>query len=106
IYAFLDKGQTFNSPVEFLQIISPHSKKNKNQPHSFVNLTHISIQDLLTQMDFNPELIQEIASVAMRCNYGQSLKEIHAFVGLVSLAGSDGSLWSVKEATREFLRHS
>nr|ACO14765.1 Prenylcysteine oxidase precursor [Caligus clemensi] len=98
IYDFLDNGQSFNSPRDFILAISPRPKRKKllKGSDSFVNLTKISIGDLLHQMDFPSNLINELVSVAMRCNYGQSVKDVHAFVGMVSLAGSDGSLWSVR----------
>jgi prenylcysteine oxidase / farnesylcysteine lyase len=48
---------------------------------------------------FNNRIINQLASIATLANYGQSV-DINGFVGLVSLAGSTGDLWSIKEGNK------
>ncbi|XP_071743165.1 prenylcysteine oxidase 1 isoform X1 [Lepeophtheirus salmonis] len=98
VYPFLDQGHTFDSAKDFLLTISPRPRRKKvlKEEDSFVNLTKISIKEMMTNMNFSPELINELVSAVMRCNYGQSVNDANAFVGMVSLAGADDSLWSVQ----------
>lgn len=49
---------------------------------------------------FNDKIINEIASVACLSNYGQSI-DINGFVGVISLAGTVGDLWSVKNGNKQ-----
>jgi len=75
----------------------------------FDDLLGSTIGKYLTQLGFGERFKKEIARIAMRTNYGQDL-EIHAFVGVISLAGAQDGLWSVKDGNyhiaEKALRHS
>ncbi|KAK9292445.1 hypothetical protein L1049_020417 [Liquidambar formosana] len=59
------------------------------------NITARTLQEELIDVGLSPLLIQELVTVITRINYGQSLS-ISGLAGAVSLAGSDGELWSIK----------
>lgn len=61
----------------------------------FDDLMTSSIGDYLKQLGFSTLFIKELARIAMRTNYGQDV-DIQGFVGAVSLAGTQGDLWSVE----------
>ena len=62
----------------------------------FDDMVGTTIGKYLTELGFGQRFNKELARIAMRCNYGQDL-DIHAFVGAISLAGTQGGLWSVKD---------
>ncbi|KAL8473376.1 hypothetical protein ACS0TY_030273 [Phlomoides rotata] len=59
------------------------------------NLTTRTLGEELVEVGLSPLLIQELATVITRINYGQSMN-ISGLAGGVSLAGSGGGLWSVE----------
>lgn len=59
------------------------------------NLTTMTLGEKLVEVGLSPILIQELATVITRINYGQSMN-ISGLAGAVSLAGSGGGLWSVE----------
>jgi len=63
---------------------------------TFVNYTQRTAKDVMKENGMSDLLIDELATGITRCNYGQDTG-VNAFTGYVSLAGSGGSLWSVKD---------
>lgn len=61
----------------------------------FPRLLQLSVKDHLSHMGFTERLIDEIVQATTVVNYGQDVN-IQSFVGLISLAGADRNLWSVK----------
>lgn len=60
------------------------------------NLTQRTLAEELVDSGVSERLIQELVTVITRVNYGQSVS-ISGLAGAVSLAGSGGGLWSIKE---------
>ncbi|XP_038048830.1 prenylcysteine oxidase-like [Patiria miniata] len=86
IYQLQDEGQAFDSPADMLRAMGGDE---------FVEWTHAPLQQVLKQQGFSDRFINEVASVAMRNNYGQSIN-MTAFAGMVSLAGVQPGLWAVQ----------
>lgn len=61
----------------------------------FPSLLQLSIKDHLLHMGFTERLINELVQATAVVNYGQDVN-IESFVGLISIAGADANLWSVK----------
>ena len=53
------------------------------------------MKETLIKQNFNERIINHLSNVACLSNYGQDVN-IDGFVGLVSIAGTVGDLWSVK----------
>lgn len=86
IYELQTNGLSYDSTYDLLTAMDP----------SFVNYLNISVRDAyLKEERFSESLITELVQASLRVNYGQSTS-VHEFVGSVSMAGMDGSLWSVK----------
>lgn len=88
IYMRLAKGQSFKSVKQMLTSMDV----------SFVNLTEVTLYDHLVERVIEEKIIEELVNAATLVNYGQSSEKLHAFVGLVALAGIDvtGNLWSIE----------
>lgn len=96
IYPKLDGGQGFTSVSEFLEEVSPISKYGENSGE-MLELTKISLwSQLVDRVGISPLLVEELGTVATRVNYGQFTQSMHAFVGSVGLAGTQGDLWAVE----------
>jgi len=96
IYPKLDRGQGFSSVSEFLEEVSPVSKYGDNSGE-MLELTKISLwSQLVDRVGISPLLVEELGTVATRVNYGQYAQSMHAFVGSVGLAGTQGDLWAVE----------
>lgn len=89
IYDHQAKGHAFTRVEELLSSMSP----------DFLRLLQSTLADELRSSGFSEPLIQELVNAGIRCNYGQSTS-IHAFVGLVSMAGMQSGLWSVHGGNR------
>ncbi|KAI1301757.1 Farnesylcysteine lyase [Halotydeus destructor] len=87
IYMLQKSGRSFENVDEMLQTVSV------NFP-SFANQT--LREHLKSQISSNEKLIDELAQAITLVNYGQSVDDLHAFVGSVSIAGSGGGLWSIE----------
>jgi len=61
----------------------------------FDDMVASSSGSYLSQLGFGNKFNHELARIAMRTNYGRDL-EIHAFVGAISLAGTQAGAWSVE----------
>lgn len=59
------------------------------------NMTQRTLAEVLVAARLSSKLIQELVTVITRINYGQSVS-ISGLAGAVSLAGSEGGLWSIK----------
>ena len=94
IYPALDNGHGFTSVEDILNVMSPVAKDGTNS-HEMLKMTKLSIKAKLEQLGISSELISELATLAMKVNYGQFPGEMHGFVGSVSLAGIQGGLWRV-----------
>lgn len=99
IYKLQHEGQAFKDVASLLSAMSKE----------MLRMTQMSTFDWLTEQGFSPLTISELVMSALQCNYGQT-PEMHAFVGLIALAGADSSLWSVeggnKRVAEELLKHS
>lgn len=62
-------------------------------------MSQTSLRKSLESKEFNDRIINEISSLASLSNYGQSV-DINGFVGIISLAGTVGDLWSVKNGNK------
>ncbi|XP_028399919.1 prenylcysteine oxidase-like [Dendronephthya gigantea] len=87
IYTLQDKGESFHSVPDLLQAMSGNEE--------FYRLTKITARKYLLEQGLSELLIDELVTAIMRINYGQST-EVNAFTGMVSLAGAESNLWSVK----------
>jgi len=94
IYPALDSGHGFNTVEDVLDAMSPVSKNGTNSKE-MQKMTKLSIKEKLKQIGISSELIDELATIATKVNYGQFPENIHSFVGAVSLAGVQGGLWRV-----------
>jgi len=94
IYPALDSGHGFNTVEDVLDAMSPVSKNGTNSKE-MQKMTKLSITEKLEQIGISPELIDELATIATKVNYGQFPENLHSFVGAVSLAGIQGGLWRV-----------
>ncbi|XP_033127631.1 prenylcysteine oxidase 1-like [Anneissia japonica] len=85
IYEIQDAGYAFSTPAKLLNAMDM----------TFMNYTKEPLARVLKD-DFglSQRTIDELASVATRDNYGQSVN-MTAFAGLISLAGVQPGLWSV-----------
>ncbi|NWT16772.1 PCYOX oxidase, partial [Vireo altiloquus] len=63
--------------------------------HDFTRLLNQTIDEAMQKAGFSQKFINEVVCPAMRVDYGQGVTT-NAFVGAVSLAGAQSSLWSVK----------
>ena len=72
IYQLQDDGQTYATPADMLRAMGGDH---------FVELAHTPLQKSLRHQGFSDRFIDEVASVAMRDNYGQSTN-ITAFAGM------------------------
>jgi len=96
IYPKLDKGASFDSVASLLSGMSPTSKHGE-ESEEMLALTKVSLRDQLLggMVGVSPLLVDELATSAVRTNYGQWTGGLHAFVGGVSLAGAQDGLWAV-----------
>lgn len=95
IYTFLEEGRSVTSLPAMFQIMSPVSRKNRGNDVPMSDLSQISLLDELRKQNFPENLIQELVTAAVRCNYGQVPSTVHGLVGSVALAGAEGELWSI-----------
>ena len=84
IYFLQDNEFTFTTVDEFLQKLDPELQQ----------ISQSSLRDALKKEKFSEKICQ-LASAACLANYNQTI-DIHAFVGLVSIAGIDAGTWRVK----------
>lgn len=82
--------------IVLLELFTPQA--NKNNSFSFQQQCCRTLRDHLTTYNgFSRRFVDEIAQAAVRVNYGQTVDELHALVGLISLAGAqNNSLWHVE----------
>lgn len=84
IYDHQMNGYAFTTVKDLLLSMDPF----------IANLTTRPLREVLEEEGFSERFIKELVTVAVRTNYGQTTN-IHAFVGAVSLAGAQESLWAV-----------
>lgn len=85
IYRLQDEGSAFDFAGELIAAMSDDFPKQLN----------ITLRQFLLEKGFHERFINELASAAENCNYGQSCDELNAFVGSVGLAGAVPDLWAV-----------
>ena len=95
VYPSLETGRSYATVHDLLEEMSPRGRDGESS-HEMTSLTKISIREKLLQLSISEELIEELAMVAMKVNYGQFPENIHGFVGSVSLAGIQEGLWRVQ----------
>lgn len=59
-------------------------------------ISHMKSQGITSQ-----ELFEELTMVATRVNYGQVPQKMHALVGSVSLAGTNGDLFAIHGGNKQ-----
>ncbi|KAL9979252.1 hypothetical protein ACROYT_G016887 [Oculina patagonica] len=86
IYKLQENGDAFNSVPEMLKAMGGEE---------FYGYTQQTARQTLEKIGLKPLLIDELVTAVMRINYGQDVT-LNGFAGSVSLAGSQGGLWSVE----------
>lgn len=89
IYRLQDNGFTFKNLKSLLQNLDPELYASSQR----------SLKKVLEADGFNTRIVNHLSNAACLSNYGQS-NEIDGFVGLVSIAGTVGSLWSVNDGNK------
>ena len=87
VYKLQENGEAFQSVPELLKAISGSAE--------FFRMTQITAREYLLEQGLSELLIDELITAITRINYGQST-EVNAFTGMVSIAGAERNLWSVK----------
>ena len=64
-------------------------------------LSRITLEQALLREQVQKKLIDEVVGVAVKFNYGQLPRDIHAFVGAVALVGFDKELWAVEGGNKK-----
>ncbi|XP_071955344.1 prenylcysteine oxidase 1-like [Antedon mediterranea] len=90
IYDIQSIGYSFSTPELLLAAMD----------EVFLNYTKMPLADVLKGFGLSQRLIDELATVATRENYGQSVN-MTAFAGLISLAGVQPGLWSVFNGNKQ-----
>ncbi|XP_007516446.1 prenylcysteine oxidase-like [Erinaceus europaeus] len=86
IYKYQAHGYAFSGVEELLSSLGESA---------FVNMTQRSVAESLLQVGVTQRFIDDVVSAVLRASYGQSAT-MPAFAGAMSLAGAQGSLWSVE----------
>ncbi|OQS06922.1 prenylcysteine oxidase-like [Thraustotheca clavata] len=82
IYTLQDDNKSYKSPDEMLKAIE------------LFETTQISLEAIMTELEIDPRLINELMAAITRVNYGQNTT-MSGFGGLVGLAGSGSDLRAV-----------
>ncbi|XP_076114100.1 prenylcysteine oxidase 1-like [Mytilus galloprovincialis] len=90
IYDIQAGGHAYTSVTDLLAAMNP----------KFVDYLSITIKDLMKKEGYSDKFINEMVMGALRTNYGQTT-DVPAFVGVVSMAGVDDGLWSVKGGNKK-----
>mmetsp|Transcript_7802 Transcript_7802/g.17125 ORF Transcript_7802/g.17125 Transcript_7802/m.17125 type:complete len:561 (+) Transcript_7802:96-1778(+) len=86
LYQLLQEGKSFAHPREMLLALS------RGGGSGCLDLTQVSSKECFARMGISSLLVNELVQGGMRSNYGgQSLSCLHAFVGLISVAGGIAS---------------
>ncbi|KAI5935301.1 prenylcysteine oxidase 1-like [Manis javanica] len=86
IYKYQAHGYAFSGVEELLYSLGEST---------FINMTQRSVAESLLQVGVTQRFIDDVVSAVLRASYGQSAA-MSAFAGAMSLAGAQGSLWSVE----------
>ncbi|KAG8504534.1 Prenylcysteine oxidase-like [Galemys pyrenaicus] len=86
IYKYQAHGYAFSGVEELLYSLGESA---------FVNMTQRSVAESLLQVGVTQRFIDDVVSAVLRASHGQSAA-MPAFAGAMSLAGAQGSLWSVE----------
>lgn len=86
IYTFQENEQAYTTVPDMLKAMGG------DQMYEYTQQT---TRETLEKVGLNPTLIDELVTAVMRINYGQDVT-LNGFAGAVSLAGSQGGLWSVE----------
>lgn len=90
IYGKLDTGETFDTVENLVRAMDT----------SFIKLISVQLRQYLKVNGMGDLIIDELVAAATRVNYGQSTN-IHALVGMVSVAGTVGDLTCVASGNRQ-----
>mmetsp|Transcript_13166 Transcript_13166/g.29998 ORF Transcript_13166/g.29998 Transcript_13166/m.29998 type:complete len:550 (-) Transcript_13166:32-1681(-) len=86
LYRHLQDGAAFRTPKELLVALT------RGGGTGCVELTQESSQSFFSKMDISRAITDELVQGGMRSNYGgQTLQQLHALVGLISVAGGIAS---------------
>ncbi|XP_005285278.1 prenylcysteine oxidase 1 isoform X1 [Chrysemys picta bellii] len=86
IYRYQSHDYSFSSTEGLLHALGGND---------FIQMLNRTIDETMQKAGFSQKFIYEVVTPIMRINYGQGAN-INGFVGVVSLAGADSGLWSVK----------
>lgn len=86
IYKYQAHGYAFSGVEELLYSLGESA---------FVNMTQRTVAESLLQVGVTQRFIDDVVSAVLRASYSQSAM-MPAFAGAMSLAGAQGSLWSVE----------
>ncbi len=97
IYPKLNEGNYVETVADLLRAMAPTSRKGDafSEKDSMLDLTDLSLEEELLKQGLPKQLSDELVMAAARVNYGQTTRNLHAFVGSVALAGAQGGLWSI-----------
>ncbi|RWS04298.1 Prenylcysteine oxidase-like protein, partial [Dinothrombium tinctorium] len=86
IYTLQEEGISFENVGDLL----------KSMNIEFPLLTETSFENYLeNEKGIKDKTVKQLLQSITLVNYGQSVKDLHAFVGSVAIAGAGGSLWSI-----------
>ncbi|KAK3549956.1 hypothetical protein QTP86_016850 [Hemibagrus guttatus] len=85
IYQYQQFSYSFSSADRLLHAMSGDE---------FLALLNQTLEEAMLAYGFSQTFINDIVTPISRVNYGQSVR-LHAFAGVVSLAGADSGLWAV-----------
>ncbi|KAG7516336.1 prenylcysteine oxidase-like [Solea senegalensis] len=86
IYKYQAHGYAFSSVEQLLDSLGGAG---------FINMTRRPLSDSLLELGVSQRFIDEVIAPTMRVNYGQNIS-IPAFIGAVSLAGTQNNQWAVE----------
>uniref|UniRef100_F1RL93 Prenylcysteine oxidase 1 like n=1 Tax=Sus scrofa TaxID=9823 RepID=F1RL93_PIG len=86
IYKYQAHGYAFSGVEELLYSLGEAA---------FINMSRRSVAESLLRVGVSQRFIDDVVSAVLRASYGQSAA-MPAFAGAMSLAGAQGSLWSVE----------
>ena len=81
----MKEGYGVQTVPKLLAEMTPPNRKGTRElgSHHLIKDTNISSYDQILQQGMTERLLDELSMTAVRVNYGQTPREVHAFVGTV-----------------------